>query len=58
LADINPEAMIRFSDRRTQLMLLSDDGTLAIEGVDCKTLGDPSKKRFRSRWIALPGREK
>jgi hypothetical protein len=29
------------------VMVLSDDGTVQVDGVDCKKLKDPLQKRFR-----------
>jgi hypothetical protein len=54
----NPEAFFS-PDDRDRILLLSDDGTLEVDGSPCKRLADPARKRFRGRWIrlpALPGR--
>jgi hypothetical protein len=34
--------------------LLSDDGTVLIDGVEAKRLADPVRKQFRGRFITLP----
>jgi hypothetical protein len=34
-------------------MLLSDDGSLPIDGVPCKALKDAAKRRFRGRWLTI-----
>jgi hypothetical protein len=31
--------------------VLSDDGSQLVDGIECKHLKDPTKKRFRARWI-------
>jgi hypothetical protein len=53
LAGFNPEGFFSPEDR-DEILLLSDDGTLEIEGEECKRLEDPARKRFRGRWIRLP----
>jgi hypothetical protein len=63
---LNPEAIVAFKDSN-RLLLLSDDGTLAIDVSDAsecmqgklcndgkclnKYLVDPAKKRFRAIWL-------
>jgi len=42
----NPEALLG-SDERDEILLLSDDGSELIDGVECKKLKDPARKRFR-----------
>jgi hypothetical protein len=37
-----------------RVLLLSDDGSLSIEGKECKRLEHPEQKRFRGLWIRLP----
>ena len=54
LKDFNAEALIVYPDHRWPFQLLSDDGTLIIQGLGCKSLKDSSLKRFRSIWITLP----
>jgi hypothetical protein len=53
----NPEAFFT-PDARDEILLLSDDGALTIEGAECKALKKtPEKKRFRGLWIRPePGR--
>lgn len=53
LAGFNPEAFVSPEDRDA-LLLLSDDGTVPVDGVECKRLKDPTKKRFRGLWVRLP----
>ncbi len=44
----SPEGMTyEGGDGREQFFILSDDGTLQIDGVDCKRLKDPMQRRFR-----------
>jgi hypothetical protein len=47
---INPEAITICGDTgfETELLVLSDDGTVSINGQDCKRLKDPAQRRFRS----------
>jgi hypothetical protein len=52
LAGFNPEGFFSPEDR-DEILLLSDDGTLEIDGEECKRLDDPARKRFRGRWIRL-----
>jgi hypothetical protein len=50
----NPEALIFFRDQSGErLMLLSDDGTLRIRGLECKRLKDEGQRRFRVVSIPL-----
>jgi hypothetical protein len=53
LDDFNPEGFASFEDR-PQVLLLSDDGTREIDGQPCKKLKDPTRKRFRGRWVTVP----
>jgi hypothetical protein len=53
LAGFNPEGFFSSEDR-DEILLLSDDGTVESDGEECKRLDEPSRKRFRGRWIALP----
>jgi hypothetical protein len=53
LRDFTPEALVSV-DGRSELLLLSDDGTRRIAGGRCKDLIDPSQRRFRGRWAKLP----
>jgi hypothetical protein len=52
LTDFNPESFFT-PDAREQVFVLSDDGTVPIDGVPCKKLDDPGKKRFRGAWVTL-----
>ncbi|HMI90175.1 MAG TPA: DUF3616 domain-containing protein [Polyangiales bacterium] len=52
LNGLNPEGFVSF-DGRAEVMLLSDDGALEIDGEPCKKL-PPERKRFRGMWIQLP----
>jgi hypothetical protein len=49
----NPEAFASFEDR-DRVLLLSDDGSRALDGQPCKDLKDPTRKRFRGRWVDIP----
>jgi hypothetical protein len=53
LRSFNPEGFFTPEDRE-QILLLSDDGAVQIEGSACKELKDPRAKRFRGRWLTLP----
>jgi Protein of unknown function (DUF3616) len=58
LKDFNAEALLVYPDHRWPFQLLSDDGTMMIDGVACKSLANGSLKRFRSLWVTLPKVEK
>jgi hypothetical protein len=51
---VHPEALIIYPGEQTKIQLLSDDGTVQVEGRECKdkkvTL---AKKSFRSIWVTL-----
>lgn len=49
LSGYNPEATFSPEDG---LMLLSDDGTVEIDGVPCKDVEDRARRRFRGTWLA------
>jgi hypothetical protein len=51
LKGINPEAVVAYPNRDDAFQLLSDDGTLEIGGVSCKSLPNPAQRRFRSVWV-------
>lgn len=53
LAGLNPEAFFTPEDTE-EILLLSDDGAAPVDGVECKRLKDPSRKRFRGVWVRLP----
>ena len=48
----NPEALFT-AEGRDEIMLLSDDGALRFEGIECKRL-DSAQKRFRGLWFKPP----
>lgn len=52
LNGFNPEGFVAYDDRES-VLLLSDDGSALIDGEECKRLADPTRKRFRGRWIHL-----
>ena len=49
----NPEALFT-PEGRGRLLLLSDDGSREVDGVECKRLEDASRKGFRALWFT-PG---
>jgi len=52
LNEYHPEAIIIYPDKGLQEMqILSDDGTMLIQGVPCKDK-DPSQQGFRSFWLS------
>jgi len=53
LSGFNPEGFFSPEDR-DEILLLSDDGSVEIDGEKCKRLEDRGRKRFRGRWISLP----
>lgn len=53
LQGFNPEGFFT-PEGRDRVMLLSDDGTVSIDGTACKRLKDPAQKRFRGLWVSLP----
>jgi hypothetical protein len=52
LAGLNPEGFFSPEDR-DEIMLLSDDGSVLVDGVECKALEDPARRSFRGRWLRL-----
>jgi hypothetical protein len=52
LSWLNPEGFFS-PDGRDQILLLSDDGEVTIDGEACKKLDDPARKRFRAVWVAV-----
>jgi hypothetical protein len=50
LPDLNPEAFVSY-EARDAVLLLSDDGSRLVDGVECKKLEDPSRKSFRGVWF-------
>jgi hypothetical protein len=54
---LNPEAVTLAGGGRSEnLLLISDDGTLQIQGEDCKKLKDPNLRRFRAISVELDTR--
>lgn len=51
LNGLNPEGFFT-PEGGGDILALSDDGSLSVDGTECKRLKDPSKKRFRARWIS------
>lgn len=53
-AELNPEGMTFFhGPEGSELWMVSDDGTMMVNGVECKKLKDPRLKRFRAVGIPL-----
>jgi hypothetical protein len=51
---VQPEALIIYPGERTKIQLLSDDGTVQVEGRECKDeVVETAKKRFRGIWVTL-----
>lgn len=50
--DFNPEAFFT-PENRSEIMLLSDDGSKTIGDTTCKRLKDASKQSFRGVWLNL-----
>ncbi|MCP3103666.1 DUF3616 domain-containing protein [Myxococcus sp. K15C18031901] len=55
LRGFNPEAFFT-PESAEEILLLSDDGTRSVDGVACKKLREPARKRFRGVWVRLPER--
>jgi hypothetical protein len=54
--NFNPEAIIVYPDAEKPFQVLSDDGTVLINGVACKTIANANLKKFRAVWVSLPDR--
>ena len=54
LQAFNPEGFFT-PDARESVFVLSDDGTVPIDGVPCKELEDATHKRFRGAWLSVAG---
>ncbi|HEY2950970.1 MAG TPA: DUF3616 domain-containing protein [Verrucomicrobiae bacterium] len=52
LKGINPEAVVVYPGNLEAFQLLSDDGTMLFNGVDCKKLASPLQRHFRSVWVS------
>ena len=51
---INPEAIsIMETSVGPELLVVSDDGTRKVNGVECKKLKDPMQKTFRAVPVSL-----
>jgi uncharacterized protein DUF3616 len=50
LSGLNIEAFFT-PDERDEILVLSDDGAMDLDGTQCKDLDDPAQKRFRGRWL-------
>lgn len=50
--DLNPEAILTYGEL-PDVLVLSDDGSLIVDGEECKRLTDPMRKRFRARWVHI-----
>ena len=48
-----PEAIIVYPDIPKPFQVLSDDGTVIINGVGCKSLTKTDLKKFRAVWVTL-----
>jgi hypothetical protein len=52
-AGFNPEAFFT-PENRPDILVFSDDGSVLVDGVRCKDLEDPTRKRFRGLRLRLP----
>lgn len=51
---LNPEGIAFLqADGTSEYFVLSDDGSLLVDGVECKKLRDRMKKKFRGRLVKL-----
>jgi len=48
----NPEAIITYSSRPDSIQLLSDDGSMEVNGEECKQ-AEKDSRYFRSFWVKL-----
>ena len=53
LTDFQAEGFFSPEDR-DEILVLSDDGGRLLDGVPCKDLDEPARKRFRGLWLS-PG---
>lgn len=51
-AGLNPEALIVYSSKKSEIHILSDDGTREINGNECKKVRI-ELRNFRSSWFSL-----
>jgi hypothetical protein len=49
--NLTPEALVVFPDS-PRFLVLSDDGTYKIQGIDCKHLPDHAQRRFQAVWVS------
>jgi hypothetical protein len=49
---LKPEAIIIYNDLQDKIQLLSDDGSQAVGGRECKK-ADPENQRFRGFWTSI-----
>lgn len=53
LSGLRPEAIVVYPGRRDEILLLSDDGGVLVDGMECKKL-EKNRRSFRARSILLP----
>ncbi len=51
LNGLSPEGFFT-PDASGDVLVLSDDGSRNVDGIECKRLKDPAQKHFRARWIS------
>jgi hypothetical protein len=51
LGDLNPEAFVT-PESQASFLVLSDDGSRLVDGVECKRLKDPSRRSFRGLRVS------
>jgi Protein of unknown function (DUF3616) len=54
IQNLNVEGIVTYPSNATQFQILSDDGSLLVDGEVCKDLEQPEQRRFRSAWITYP----
>jgi hypothetical protein len=47
---LTPEALVIFP-QNPSFLLLSDDGLLRVQGIECKFLDDSAQRRFQAIWV-------
>jgi hypothetical protein len=53
LSGLNAEGFFSRDSERERVLVLSDDGSVLIDGTECKRLKATEQKRFRARWVKL-----
>ena len=53
LTGFNPEGFVSYPDR-SEVLLLSDDGSRPVGGTPCKDLTNSATKSFRGLWVKVP----